>query len=797
MKWFYDMPIKRKLTLIIALISTLVLLLACALLAAYEIRTFRQGLMRDMTVLADVLSRNSTGALKFEDVEGAEKTLGALKAEPHVVAACLYGVTGSRFAGYVRAGAPPAFPLVPELAAARFEHGRLVLYRPVELDNKRIGTIYLETDLEGMYDRLKLYAGLVGLILVLSLAVTWALSSRLQEVISQPILSLSQTARQVSAQKNYSLRAEKKHADEIGLLTDGFNEMLASIEERDAALRKANMSLQTEVAERLRAEAGLKLLNDTLEDRVAERTAAAETASRSKSEFLANMSHELRTPLNSVIGFANILLKNKAANMRPEDLTFIERIATNGKHLLGLINQILDLSKVEAGKVELELEPVSLPALIQEIIGQFEGQLRGRSVKLLAELPQPMSSLETDAGKLKQVIINLVGNALKFTEYGNVTVRVTADEQTRQPIRIDVADTGIGIPPDRLNAVFEAFQQADSSTSRKYGGTGLGLTISRGLCQIMGYRLELHSVVDEGTTFSIVLPLKAGAATTPDVTTTPVATVSPPPEKAEPTVKIRPVQDRLVLVVDDEADSRILLGHLIEECGWRVLTTDSGEHALARAREVRPDLILLDLMMPKMDGWQVLTALKADPQLRDIPVVVASIAAKENRGTLFNAVDVLQKPVTREDILRVLKSCARPKVLIVDDNPVDRRLMIESLQGDGLELRTAGNGLEALLSLEAFSPDLILLDLLMPEMDGMKFLTQLRQNPRHEHLPVVIVTAKELTAEEKIRLSGQAQAVLQKADDLGGDLRRVLQEQFRRTMKPGAEAAADPLRAGS
>jgi PAS domain S-box-containing protein len=507
---------------------------------------------------------------------------------------------------------------------------------------------------------------------------------------------------------------------------------------------------------------------------------AAESANRAKSEFLANMSHELRTPLNSVIGFANILLKNKPGNLRPEDLSFLERIGTNGKHLLALINQILDLSKIEARKVELELTLTSLPALVQEIIDQFEGQLRGREIRLVAELPQPMAPLETDAGKLKQVIINLVGNALKFTERGSVTVRIDVEPQSRQPRRIAVIDTGIGIPPDRLAAVFEAFQQADSSTARKYGGTGLGLTISKALCELLGYQIAVSSEVGRGTTFSVELPAtpkpKAAPAEAAAKETDVTAPASLQPSKPAPERAL--LKDRLVLVVDDEADSRVLLTNLTEECGFRVITADSGEQALRRAREVRPDLILLDLMMPQMDGWEVLTALKADPQLQSIPVVVTSIVARENRGTLLGAVDVLQKPVVREDLLRVLEACPRAKVLVVEDSELDRRLTLECLEGERIEVRTAANGREALQLLETFSPDLVLLDLLMPEMDGMSFLQVLRRDPRHENLPVFIVTAKELDPQEKQRLGRLAQAVFKKAEELRTDLRRVLHAQL-------------------
>jgi PAS domain S-box-containing protein len=501
---------------------------------------------------------------------------------------------------------------------------------------------------------------------------------------------------------------------------------------------------------------------------------AAESANRAKSEFLANMSHELRTPLNSVIGFANILLKNKPGNLRTEDLSFLERIGTNGKHLLALINQILDLSKIEARKVELELTRTPLPALVHEIIDQFEGQLRGREIQLLAELPEPMAPLETDAGKLKQIIINLIGNALKFTERGSVTVRIEVEPQSHQPRRIEVVDTGIGIPPDRLAAVFEAFQQADSTTSRKYGGTGLGLTISRALCELMGYRIRVSSAVGKGTTFSIELP----AAPKPKAPAAEGAPAPPSPVRPGPVQELPPLKDRLVLLVDDDADSRILLTNLTEDCGFRVITADSGEQALRRAREVRPDLILLDLMMPEMDGWQVLTTLKADPQLQNIPVVVTSIVARENRGTLLGAVDVLQKPVVREDLMRVLKACPRAKVLVVEDSDLDRRLIMECLEGERLELRFAANGREALQLLETFSPDLVLLDLLMPEMDGIGFLDRLRRDPRHENLPVFIVTAKELDPHEKRRLGHLAQAVFKKAEDLGADLRRLLHAQL-------------------
>jgi CheY-like chemotaxis protein len=376
-----------------------------------------------------------------------------------------------------------------------------------------------------------------------------------------------------------------------------------------------------------------------------------------------------------------------------------------------------------------------------------------------------VSPLHADADKLKQIIINLIGNALKFTERGSVTVRVATNPADHRPARIDVVDTGIGIPREKLGLIFEAFQQADAGTARKYGGTGLGLTISQALCQLMNYGIEVTSEIGKGSTFSIIL----SPGLKPQAERAPVSS-SPQPSPAA-------LPGYLVLVIDDEEDSRILLTHLVEECGCRVITADSGEQALRRAREVRPDLITLDLMMPRMSGWEVLSAFKADLELRDIPVVVVSVAAGENSGRVLGAVDVLRKPVTREDLLAALQRnlpMAKAKVLVVDDEPDARQLILSHLEDEPVEIRAAVNGREALELMETFFPDVVLLDLMMPVMDGFTFLNVLRSEPRYQGLRVVVLTAKELTPEESEQLRQQSQHVLQKADAFGEELKQVL-----------------------
>ena len=530
--------------------------------------------------------------------------------------------------------------------------------------------------------------------------------------------------------------------------------------------------ISRDITDRKRAEEGMRQAKE-----------AAEEANRTKSHFLASMSHELRTPLNSVIGFANILLKNKAGTLGPAELNFLDRIQANGRHLLSLINQILDLSKIEARKIELQTGPVALDALVRETLAQQEGLVRDKHVQLLADLPPLMAPLVTDAEKLRQVIINLIGNALKFTDQGSVTVRVAADPSGHRPIRIDVIDTGIGIPADKLTVIFEAFQQAEVGTARKYGGTGLGLTISQALCELMGYHITVSSEPGRGSIFTIHLGTASKVAGSP-----------PPVQTFDSTAPLeipRRLAGKRVLVIDDELDSRTLLTHTIQEFGCQAISSASGEEGLRMAREFHPDLISVDLMMPGLDGWQVIAALKADLALCHIPVVVVSIVAGENKGGVLGAVEVLQKPVNRSDLLAVLHRCLpikNPRILVVDDEEDARRVLVSHLEEEPCELRLATSGHEALEILKNHTPDLVLLDLMMPVMDGMAFLNHLRSNPRLQFLPVVIVTAKELSVAESDQLRRMTQDIVKKGDVFEADLKRVLH----RFLSAGVASATKP-----
>ncbi|HEX2167312.1 MAG TPA: response regulator, partial [Longimicrobiales bacterium] len=391
---------------------------------------------------------------------------------------------------------------------------------------------------------------------------------------------------------------------------------------------------------------------------------------------------------------------------------------------------------------------------------------RDKPVQLRLQISDGIAPIVSDRARLRQVLNNLIGNAVKFTEEGNITVAVDVDPETSRPARVRVSDTGIGIPDDRLGAIFDAFEQAESTTSRKYGGTGLGLPISRALCELLGYSLTVRSRVQAGTEFTIdMMPAEREDQTE-------AGTTLSPPEERE-----RAPGERLVLIVDDESDSRILLTHYIEEFGCRAIATHSAAGALKLARELKPDLITLDLMMPGLNGWDMLSSLKADPELADIPIVIISVVAHESRATLAGALDVLQKPIDRTELHTILRrnvgsKCAR--ILVVDDS-ADARRLLEHLLGDtASELRTASNGQEALAVLREFEPDLVLLDLLMPIMDGLTFLEVFRSTPRFRNVPVVVISAKDLSGDERDRVDRHAAAVVRKGKALESDLRRVL-----------------------
>ena len=495
----------------------------------------------------------------------------------------------------------------------------------------------------------------------------------------------------------------------------------------------------------------------------------AEAANRSKGEFLAGMSHELRTPLTAVIGFANVLYKNKSGRLGSAELEYVGRIQRSGRHLLGLINEVLDLARLESRPTDVEIAPAELGELIRDAVALSEARTGKTIVALRIELPREPQWVETDAAKLAQVIINLVANAMKFTSQGSVTVRLLASAIDVDSMQIVVSDTGIGIAPDRLEAIFRPFEQADNSTARQFGGSGLGLAISRTIATALGGTLKATSTLGVGSEFTLTLPRHVAPAPT---------AASERAHRGIPSLARE--SRRVVLVIDDDEDARAIIAHQVEEAGADAILASSGPEGLRLAREHKPDVITLDLVMPGMPGVEVLRRLKGDPVLCEIPVIIVSVAAAK-AGSLFGTLDAVSKPLEPGALRNALQRQLGPvaddgiEVLIVEDDPVMRALLVEHLHDAGAEtVHAASDGREALAMLETLTPRLIVLDLLMPRMGGISFLRTLRMDMRWTNLPVIVVTGTVPDEADASLLQQEAISVLQKGDDIGERFGQVL-----------------------
>jgi PAS domain S-box-containing protein len=485
---------------------------------------------------------------------------------------------------------------------------------------------------------------------------------------------------------------------------------------------------------------------------------AAEKANQTKSEFLANMSHELRTPLNAIIGYSELLVEDATDRGDKDSAVDLQKIQSAGKHLLGLINDILDLSKIEAGRMDVYLEYVFLSKLVDEVHTIVQPLMDKNKNRIIVECPTDIGSLRTDMTKLKQSLINLLSNAAKFTKNGEVKLKLTraAVEDGTTHVSFAISDTGIGMNEEQVGRLFQAFTQADSSTSRHFGGTGLGLTITRHFCTMLGGTVEVVSAPGEGSTFTISLPDQAG--------------FSVPARGMETRLGGQgPVGESLtVLVVDDDPAVHDVLSATLVREGYHLLHASDGEEALALMRKSPPDLVTLDVMMPNVDGWSVLGMMKSDPALQNIPVIMLTIVDDRNLGYSLGASEFMTKPIDRGRLIGLIERFANVNgnsvLLIVDDDPDVRAIVRRTGEGSGLTTAEATNGRAALDWLDSNpAPALILLDLMMPEVDGFEFLTRLREDEDLRAIPVVILTAKTLTEDERTFHAERTMLILSKS----------------------------------
>lgn len=547
MRYLRDISIKRKLTVIIMLTSGIALLLSSAAFVTTEIISIRRSMVEDLSTLAKVIGSNSRAALTFDDQKAAEETLAALSAEKNILSAYVFSGDGHVFASYFnreqdRKPSSPIFggdrqinplPAVEKNSSMigedyKFEDHCLWLSRHIVLDGDTIGTIHLRSSLQALDSRLKRYAVIAVMVMVCATLVAYLISTRLQRVISEPVLDLAQKMKHVSIEKTYSLRAERRSNDEVGLLIKGFNEMLEKIQLRDQKLEQHRHRLEEDVQIRT---AELSEINEELAQTVAKFKRAkesAESANMAKSEFLANMSHELRTPLNHIMGFTELLLARHFGDLNDTQADYLTDVFQSSRHLLSLINDILDLSKVEAGKLELHPAAIDLGRVLKNSLTMVREKALQQRISLVSQIGRIPEIISADERKLKQILYNLLSNAIKFTPDGG-EIRLSAQQvggskiQIPGPdkglkrkiqqasgafIEVSVADTGIGLSEEAMGRIFRPFEQADSSASRKYQGTGLGLSLTKKLVELHGGMTWAFSEGEgKGATFSFVIPV--------------------------------------------------------------------------------------------------------------------------------------------------------------------------------------------------------------------------------------------------------------------------------------------------
>ncbi|MEO8259837.1 MAG: response regulator [Acidobacteriota bacterium] len=758
-------------------VTSAALVLACVALVAYDNSTARTTLALEIGMLADVVGGTTNAAVSFGDAKGATETLNAVAVNKNVRLAAIVR-DGAVFARFDRRPETTGISIESHVTADllrapravfTFDADSLRVVRPIRLDGEVIGGVYLESDLAGLADRRRRLFSIIALVLSGALAVAFVLSSGMQRLISGPILRLTAAAQIVSRDKNYDIRVKKAGGDEVGVLIDGFNEMLTEIQRRDRRLLDQQGALEHEVDVRTTdlRQANVELL--TARDK-------AMDSSRAKSEFLANMSHEIRTPMNGVIGMTELVLDS---TLTVAQRGCLEMVKSSAASLLGLLNDILDFSKLESLRLALETIQFPVVKLVEDTLLPLGLIAHQKGLELIADIGADVpAGVVGDPSRLGQIITNLVGNAIKFTAHGQVLLEVRCDERwpDRVRLRFSVSDSGIGIPADKHATIFEAFSQADGSTTRRFGGTGLGLTISATLVHLMQGRIWVDSQPGAGSTFQF--------------------TIVCPTADLETRVFDHELADVPVLIVDDNEASRRVFADLLTRWQMKVTAVDGGRAALSALAAAATAgcpfaLVLLDASMPEMDGFAVAEHIAADPELRATPIMMLTSTGQFGDSTRCRELGIdtwVTKPIRQADLFDALDQArqnGRPRrpvvppvdvrtdpverahILLAEDNLVNQHVAVGLLTRRGHTVDVVANGLEAVAATALIAYDLVLMDVQMPEMGGIEATAAIRkrEGSTGPRLRIVALTAHAMTGDRERYLAAGMDDYLSKPID--------------------------------